>query len=244
MNARATLVIGIAIGCALGAAGLHFLGHPPAPRAMPPAPSAPMPAPPPVNPVRRAQDQAADDWEQDAHSSDLAAADVVHPGIASTGSVTGTAAGQPPPQRARRADRGQRPPEERYRQFLEYYSNRATSARTAFIAAGASTNDDAVHFDVLVVAMNIRLAEKLDPVMQRYQEGWRPSVEERARILTDVGTIIVGAYDEIDRAMPEGWREAATNDNLNLTHLVNPQYLPLMRGFLSHPRMHGGTRDH
>lgn len=119
---------------------------------------------------------------------------------------------------------------QRQARFMAEWTNRAVAARTNFIASAKLNEEQATRFDVLLTAMNVRLASILDPVMAKYQQGIRPSSEERARLTHDVSGALVTTYDEMNRSMPEGWGDIASSNNVSLSQFVDPKYLPFMRG--------------
>ena len=114
--------------------------------------------------------------------------------------------------------------------FRADWTNRAAAARTNFIAKANLNSDQAVRFDVLVSAMNLRLATALDPIIAQYQAGVRPNSEERARVAYNVSGALVNTYDEMNRSMPSDWSDSASSNNISMTQFVDPQYLPFMRG--------------
>lgn len=120
--------------------------------------------------------------------------------------------------------------EDRYQRFVAFWTNQTALARQSFVSNAALDQAEATRFDVLMAAMNIRLQQKLDPVIAEIQSGWRPTPEERARMMNEVSSILVGTYDELDRNMPVDWREATVSNEVNLAMFVDPKYAPYMRG--------------
>jgi hypothetical protein len=130
---------------------------------------------------------------------------------------------QPPPHMSR---------EEWFSSFSNRWYQMSLAQRTNFIARAKLSDEQEAHFDVLVAAMNIRLQSQLDPILDAYKTGWRPSPEERARLMASISSVLLLTYNEMDRSMPEDWRQNAPKD-FSLTTFADPKYAPLMRGFQS-----------
>lgn len=121
-------------------------------------------------------------------------------------------------------------------QRAEEMRQRAAVQRSNFVAEAKLSEDEATRFDVLVAAMNIRLEQKVAEWRAILEDGAIPRPESRARAMKEISEILVMTYDELDRNMPEGWRdEAGTNFNLNT--FVDPELWREMR-----PLMRGGFR--
>lgn len=111
-------------------------------------------------------------------------------------------------------------------QFRAEWTNRAAAQRTNFIASAKLNEDQAVRFDVLMTAMNVRLATTLDPLVAQVQAGNYPrlNTEERARLASEVSGALVTTYDEMNRAMPTDWSSNASSNNIRLTSFIQPEY--------------------
>lgn len=229
MNAKAALLLGFLIGIAAGGAGMFLANRPPSPGAAPaaaPSTNAARELAAAVNDLR-AHERSW--WDMDAPTPDVA------PPSAPGAPVVAVTNREP-----EAAARPQRMPnweewrtmsqEDRERRFASFWSNQQVAARASFISNAVLGAAEAVRFDVLTTAMNLRLHQALDPVIQQYQSGWRPSPEDRTRLALEVSAILVDTYDEMDRNMPAGWREGLTNAYFSLTQFVEPQYMPFMRG--------------
>lgn len=241
MNSNLALFLGFVIGVAAGGSGM-YLAH-----RRPPAPPAPAPS---TNAVRELAAAVSDKrargptwWDMDAPTPDILAVQDTS-GPAPVLMITNVTSGG-----ASRTNRWQREDdwrnlsqEDREKRFQSYWSNQQVAARANLITNAVLGEHEAVRFDVLTAAMNLHLKERLDPVIQQYQTGWRPSPEERTRLALEVSAILVDTYDEMDRSMPEGWREGLTNTYFSLTQFVEPQYMPFVRGMGGMRGPWGGDR--
>lgn len=112
--------------------------------------------------------------------------------------------------------------------FRAEWTNRAVAARTNFIAQARLSEDQTTRFDVLMTALNMRLANTLDPIIAQFQAGGeRPHIspEDRARIALDVSSAIVNTYDEMNRAMPSDWSNVASSNSVSIGQFVDPKYM-------------------
>lgn len=115
----------------------------------------------------------------------------------------------------------------RFAQFRSEWTNRAAAERTNFIASTKLNEDEAVRFDVLMTAMNVRLASVLDPLVAQMQSGQFPrlNTEERIRLNNAISEALVNTYDEMNRSMPADWSSNASSNHIPLTRFVQPEYL-------------------
>lgn len=118
----------------------------------------------------------------------------------------------------------------RFERFRADWTNRAATDRTNFIAKTGLNQDQAVRFDVLMTAMNVRLGAVLDPLVAQAQSGQFPhlNTEARVRLASEVSSALVNTYDEMNRAMPSDWSSNASSNHIRLTSFVQPEYLPFV----------------
>lgn len=230
MNPKLALVLGFLIGIAAGACGMYFAR----------INTSPHTAAVPTNVSQRQLAEAA--REKNSRGPSWWGMDAPTPDIGPTRTTTnggGTTQFNPvintPAPGSRGEDWRNMTEEERRVRFAAIWSNQQAAARSSFISNTVLTASEAVRFDVLAAAMNVRLAARLDPVVEAYESGWRPTPEERTRLALDVSAILVATYDELDRNLPPDWREGATNSYFSLTQFVDPRYMPFMRGMSSPP---------
>ncbi len=226
MNPKLSLFLGFIIGVAAGVGGMRFTLT---------SPQRPPTQPPQTNDIARQVAEAAREknlrgpnwWDMDAPTPEVRPAPS---GTVATAAPVTKIAGDDSQPTTNRDDWFSQSPEERQRRFASYWSNQMNIARANFISNAVLSQDEAIRFDVLTDAMNLRLQQRLDPVIEQYQNGWRPTPEDRTRLALEVSTILANTYDDMDRNMPEGWREGVTNSYFSLTQFVPPQYMPFMRG--------------
>ena len=109
-------------------------------------------------------------------------------------------------------------------QIRTAWSLRAQIARTNFISRVELDEQQAVDFDVLVAAMNLRLGAAVDDWVARVGKKDAISSEDGVRILNEVSSALVLTYNELDRKMPPNWRENA-GPRFELVNLVDPEVL-------------------
>lgn len=242
---KSTLLSGLAIfaaGLALGAAAHRHFSTSPA--AMPTPAGTPGPAPAPAERVETVPSfqpaTAAPEADLSWEGNPVPAADTPIP--------------RPPPEFTRSWPSNDGPPWARgdwtnreawMARRAEEMKERAAEQRSNFVAEAKLDEDQATRFDVLVAAMNMRLEGKIREWSALMQDGTLPRPETRARAMKEISEIMVMTYDELDRNMPEGWRDSA-GTNFNLNTFVDPELWrdmrPLLRGgFRGGPPPGGGT---
>jgi hypothetical protein len=129
-------------------------------------------------------------------------------------------------------------------QAMELWDARVAIARTTFVSNTALSQEEASHFDVLVDAMNIRLAHSIEQFAESVSRGEAVGEAEGVRLLRDMTTAMATTYDEMDGSMPEGWQSSA-GSSFSLTDFVDPAVaLPLteVEGALDSGSFLGGRR--
>jgi len=224
MNTKLLILSGFLAGCGVGAGSMVLLRHNDAP-ALAKATVAPAPAKK-MSSINRERTAAPQRERDDFIPYAMPTRRSDNPAATASNALTVMAPANPEDHR-----QDDRTPEERMQQFMSFWSNRVVSARTNFIANAKLNEDQTTKFDVLVTAMNLRLQQKLDPAMEELRNGWRPTPEDRVRLMSDISSVLVLTYDEMDRNLPPNWRNANSNSNLSLTQFVDPKYRPFMQGF-------------
>jgi hypothetical protein len=232
MNPKLALVLGFLIGIAAGACGMYFArtGNSTRSEAAPTN----VPLKEVAEAAREKNSRGPNWWGMDAPTPEIGPTRTVSE-TSQPAAVISDRTNSPPERSGRGEDWRNMSEAERQQRFATFWSNQQVTTRAAFISNTVLSADEAVKFDVLTAAMNVRLSARLDPIVKAYESGWRPSPEERTRIAQDVSTILVNTYDEMDRNMPADWREGATNSYFSLTQFVDPRYMPFMRGMSSPP---------
>jgi hypothetical protein len=113
---------------------------------------------------------------------------------------------------------------------------RANELRTNFVAQAELSDPETVRFDVLMASLNMRLKEQSEKWREAMESETMTRAEVRARAMAEISDAMVVTYDELDRNMPAGWRDAA-GTNFNLMTFVEPEVWRELR-----PVMRGGFR--
>lgn len=79
-------------------------------------------------------------------------------------------------------------------------------------------------FDVLVEAMNLRLGATVDAWSTKLLEQGSVNEEDGLRMMNELSEAMVLTYDEMDRTMPEGWREKV-GPKFDLMRFIDPEVL-------------------
>jgi hypothetical protein len=111
---------------------------------------------------------------------------------------------------------------ERIKEAADLWRVRSDLARNSFIQNTKLTAEQAQRFATLTEAMNIRIGHEIDQFAAQVKEGGRLSPESGARLFNSLSGAFVLTYDEMDRSMPEGWRESSGKD-FDLVDFVDPE---------------------
>lgn len=120
--------------------------------------------------------------------------------------------------------------------MAEQRRERARQERTNFVAQAELKEEEAVRFDVLMASLNMRLKQQSEKWRESLDSGLVSRAEIRARAMSEISSALVLTYDELDRNMPDGWREVAGQD-FNLMTFIEPEVWQELR-----PIMRGGFR--
>ncbi len=119
--------------------------------------------------------------------------------------------------------------EERIDRASELWEARADIARGTFIANGDLSEEDVKDFDVLMEAMNIRLEHSIAQWAEKVKGKGEADPEDGVRLINSVTDILVLTYDEMDRKLPDDWRETA-GKGLRVADFIDPVVAkPLVR---------------
>ena len=120
--------------------------------------------------------------------------------------------------------------------MAEQRRERARQERTNFVAQAELKEEETVRFDVLMASLNMRLKQQSEKWRESLDSGVVSRAEVRARAMSEISSALVLTYDELDRNMPDGWREVAGQD-FNLMTFIEPEVWQELR-----PIMRGGFR--
>lgn len=119
--------------------------------------------------------------------------------------------------------------EENIDEAIELFTLRSDIARSTFLANSGFSEEDAIQFDVLMRAMNIRMKHSIETWVDRIARKEDPGAEDGIRLLNEVTDALVITYNEMDRLLPETWRETGGKD-MELFDFVDPAVAkPLIR---------------
>jgi hypothetical protein len=103
----------------------------------------------------------------------------------------------------------------------ELWRVRSDVARNSFVSNAGLDRGQTANFDVLMAAMNIRLATSISNWVGRVSEKEQLTAEDGARIINELSSHFVLTYDELDRKLQPGWREGA-GESFDLITFVDP----------------------
>jgi hypothetical protein len=106
-------------------------------------------------------------------------------------------------------------------QATELWQMRADMARAAFVANTELDEAQAAQFDVLVASMNMRLRERLEAWAGELREADQAGPETGMRMINELTDTMVLTYDELDRTMPQDWRDRS-GGSVDLTDFIDP----------------------
>lgn len=113
---------------------------------------------------------------------------------------------------------------------------RMETMRSNLVEQAKLTTNQAVRFDVIVSAMNLRLQQQAETFQKALENGTMTRPEVRARAMKEIGTVMALTYDELDRNMPTRWRAETESDALNLWTFIDSEVWrelrPAMRGHM------------
>jgi hypothetical protein len=104
---------------------------------------------------------------------------------------------------------------------------RSDLARNGFLSKVTENDEQAAQFEVTMAAMNLRLSNSVRTWVDYVKEAQNINSEDGIRIMNDLSTALVQAYDDLDRAMPADWRTKA-GSGFEVVNFINPDVvLPL-----------------
>jgi len=122
----------------------------------------------------------------------------------------------------------QRNMEEEIETAIELWKLRSEIARSTFLSNGNFSDEAAGNFDVLIEAMNIRLAHTME-TWAADVETKEVTAEDGIRLMGEVTGALVLTYDEMDRKLPQNWRNTG-GKSMQLMDFIDPSVArPLIR---------------
>lgn len=111
----------------------------------------------------------------------------------------------------------------------EVWQLRVDLARSVFISNARLNDEQVIKFDVLMDAMNVRLANEIENFSKEIiSKNTPPSSENGIRLASGITKAMVLTYDEMDRSLSPDWRQKAGKD-FELVNFVDPSVaMPLV----------------
>jgi hypothetical protein len=126
---------------------------------------------------------------------------------------------------------------ERIKAAAELWKVRRDLARNGFMSQVKPTPAEAAQVDVIMQAMNVRLQEGVVRWVDYIKEAEALSPEDGIRMMNELSGIVVTTYDDLDRALPEDWRDKA-GEKFQVFDFIDPEVaLPLadVAGIMERP---------
>jgi hypothetical protein len=115
---------------------------------------------------------------------------------------------------------------ETLRKQLEAAANawkvRSDIARAGVLSNTAASEDQSAQFDVAMAAMNVRLSNSVRTWVDYVKEQQSVTPETGIRMMNDLSSSVVLAYDDLDRTLQADWREKA-GQKFQVLDFVNPE---------------------
>jgi hypothetical protein len=117
---------------------------------------------------------------------------------------------------------------ERFQAAIDLWKVRADLARNSFVSNVTTSDNQTAQFEVTMAAMNLRLSNSILAWVEYVQEAQTVTPETSIKIMSDLSTTLVWAYNDLDRTMPEDWRDRA-GPRFQVFDFINPQVaMPLV----------------
>ena len=110
---------------------------------------------------------------------------------------------------------------ERLDDAVELWKTRSDIARATTINNIGLTAEETMKFDVLVEAMNVRVGYSLQKMADTIKTNDNAGAEVFIRTGNELTGAIVQGYSDMDRSLPQGWRERAGSE-FNMTDFIDP----------------------
>ncbi len=101
---------------------------------------------------------------------------------------------------------------------------RSDLARAGVLANTAASDEQTVQFDVAMAAMNLRLSNNVRTWVDYVKTQQTVTPEAGIRIMKDLSSTLVFAYDDLDRTLPDDWRDKA-GPKFQVFDFVNPEVI-------------------
>lgn len=103
----------------------------------------------------------------------------------------------------------------------ELWLLRADLARQGFLDTIAASPDQALRFDVVIEALNLRLETTIAQWADVLAKDTMPPTEAGIRMMKDITEALAIAYDDLDQGMPVSWKRDA-GDTFQIVDYIDP----------------------
>ncbi len=103
----------------------------------------------------------------------------------------------------------------------ELWSTRVEMSRNSFIGNLGLNPQQTAMFDGVTAVMNAQLEERINKWADTLKQKDEMSSEDGIRMMTELGGVLTKTYDEMDQAMPQGWRDKAGSE-FQLVNFIDP----------------------
>lgn len=98
---------------------------------------------------------------------------------------------------------------EHIEQAADLWGMRSDLARQSFLDTVAASEEQALRFDVVMEAMNVRLEASITHWAGVLAEDAMPPTEAGIRMMKDITEALALAYDDLDQSLPGSWKRDA-----------------------------------
>jgi hypothetical protein len=103
----------------------------------------------------------------------------------------------------------------------ELWSTRVEMSRNSFIGNLGLNPQQTAMFDGITAVMNAQLEERIGKWAESLKQKDEMSSEDGIRMMTELGGVLTKTYDEMDQALPPGWRDKAGSE-FQLVNFIDP----------------------
>ncbi len=111
--------------------------------------------------------------------------------------------------------------EEQVETASKIWASRVEIARNNFASNSGLKKEEIEIFDTAMEAMNIRLEYSISQWVDKMKDKDQISSEDGVRMLNELSDALVVGYDDMDKALPAGWREKSGLD-FEIMNFIDP----------------------
>ena len=132
-------------------------------------------------------------------------------------------------------------PRENLETTVELWKTRSALARNSFVSNINASPVQTQMFDQTIDAMNEELGDKIRQWADDVKKQQTFSPETGVRMMNDLSSTVVKAYDELDRVLTADWRDQAGKE-FQLFDFINPEVALPLADIDKFPAMHPRPR--